>query len=57
MWLDEIVTYTPEIVNITLGDPVEAKVVGISVNNVDITIQLPDGTQKSVEKRLCKAAP
>lgn len=53
MWINDKVIYTPKIVTVTDGVPVQAVIEAIGTDGT-ITIRLPDGTKKRVESILCK---
>ena len=52
MWIGDKVIYTPEIVTVTKGDPVEAEIESMGTDDM-VTIVLANGDKERVEKRLC----
>lgn len=54
IWLNDKVTYTPEISTLTQGEPVEATVTAVGTEGM-ITITFNDGSSEHVESRLCNA--
>lgn len=55
MWINDKVTYTPEVVTVTRGKPQKATVKAVAVSG-DLTLTLDDGSEMRVEARLCEAA-
>jgi len=50
--LNQRVSFTPEIITVTIGDPIEGIIV--SENATEFGIETADGTIVRAEKRLCK---
>ena len=53
MKLNEKIIYTPEVITVTKGTPVSAKVVGISANETYYTLELEDGSTIRADKKDC----
>lgn len=51
-WFNKKVKYTPEIVTIKRGNPVDGCIVSEGI--LDVTIELTDGKTVRAEKRLCE---
>lgn len=55
MWINDKVTYIPEVVTVTKGEPVKATVKAVGLNGM-VTLEMADGTEQKVEARLCETA-
>lgn len=54
MWINDKVTYTPEVVTISKGEPQKATVKSVGLDGC-LTLVMEDGNEQRVEARLCEA--
>jgi hypothetical protein len=55
MWINDKITYTPEVITITRGNPVSAVVESVGTDG-KLAIRFPDGTQDRIDASLCQPA-
>jgi hypothetical protein len=56
MWINDKVTYTPEVITTTKGKPVSATVKSVGIDGT-LLLTLDDGSQQRVPANSCIPAP